>query len=220
MLQNLVNLFVTQGDGEYHLKTAGYVLLIVLIAVILIIITTSTKNTKKMNTKQLVFASMAMALATVTSFIKFGSLPLGGSITFFSMFFICFIGYLYGLKIGLMTAIAYGILQLVIEPYIYNPWQLILDYPLAFGALGLSGIFSKSKYGLLKGCILGIMGRYLFHVISGYIFFRSYAPVGMNPMLYTLGYNATYIVPEAIATIAILSLPPIAHGLAQVKKMA
>src|SRR5699024_3956789 len=105
---------------------------------IILIISMSGNSTKKISTKQLVFSSMSLALATVTSFIKFASLPFGGSITLFSMFFICFIGYLYGPKIGLMTGVAYGILQLITGPYIYHPLQILLDYPLAFGALGLS----------------------------------------------------------------------------------
>jgi len=220
MLQNLIGFFVTKGDGEYLLKPAGYVALAIIIACILIIITVSSNHTKKINTKQLVFSSMALALATVTSFIKFGSLPFGGSITLFSMFFICFIGYMYGAKIGIMTGVAYGFLQLIIGPYIYNPWQLLLDYPLAFGALGLSGFFYKSKNGLIKGCIVGMLGRYAFHVISGYIFFASYAPEGMNPLIYTLGYNATYIVPELIATIIILFIPAVNKAFLEVKKLA
>ena len=119
-----------------------------------------------------------------------------------------------------MTGVAYGILQLIIEPYIYAPLQVLLDYPLAFGALGLSGFFSKKKFGLTTGVIVGILGRYICHVISGYVFFASYAPEGMNPMIYTLGYNATYIVPELIATVIVVSLPPVMKALKYVKTMA
>ena len=136
------------------------------------------------------------------------------------MCLICYIGYLYGPRIGITTGIAYGILQLIIGPYIYAPLQVIFDYPLAFGALGLSGFFYKKKYGLVYGCALGMLGRYICHVISGYIFFAEYAPEGMNPMLYTLGYNATYILPEFIATIILLFIPAIANMLGTVKKMA
>lgn len=220
MLQNLINFFVTKGDGEYLLKPSGYAALVILLVLIIMVITISGKSTNKMNTKQLVFASMALTLATVTSLIKFASLPFGGSITLFSMFFICFIGYLYGARIGLMTGVAYGILQLITGPYIYNPWQLLLDYPLAFGALGLSGLFYKSNFGLVKGCIIGMLSRYLFHVISGYIFFASYTPEGMNPFVYTLGYNATYIIPELIATVIIICIPPVNTALKEVKRTA
>lgn len=169
--------------------------------------------------KQLTFSALAIALAAVTSYIKFGSLPFGGSITLFSMFFICFTGYLFGLKAGLITGVAYGILQFIIEPYVYHPVQVILDYPLAFGTLGLAGIFSKSKAGLIKGVVLGMSGRYICHVLSGYIFFADYAG-DSNAILYTLGYNATYIVPEMIATVILLAIPPVANALKEVKKMA
>lgn len=208
-------------NWEYHLTTPGYVVLVILMVAALVIpIVLSRKNNKKMSAKQLTFCAVAMALALVTSFIKVASLPMGGSITLFSMFFMCFIGYLYGPKIGIMTGVAYGILQLIIEPYIYAPLQVLLDYPLAFGALGLSGFFSKKKFGLTTGVIVGILGRYICHVISGYVFFASYAPEGMNPMIYTLGYNATYIVPELIATVIVVSLPPVMKALKYVKTMA
>ena len=208
-------------NWEYHLTTPGYVVLVILMVASLVIpIVLSRKNSKKMSAKQLTFCAVAMALALVTSFIKVASLPMGGSITLFSMFFMCFIGYLYGPKIGIMTGVAYGILQLIIEPYIYAPLQVLLDYPLAFGALGLSGFFSKKKFGLTTGVIVGILGRYICHVISGYVFFASYAPEGMNPMIYTLGYNATYIVPELIATVIVVSLPPVMKALKYVKTMA
>ena len=208
-------------NWEYHLTTPGYVVLVILMVAALVIpIVLSRKNSKKMSAKQLTFCAVAMALALVTSFIKVASLPMGGSITLFSMFFMCFIGYLYGPKIGIMTGVAYGILQLIIEPYIYAPLQVLLDYPLAFGALGLSGFFSKKKFGLTTGVIVGILGRYICHVISGYVFFASYAPEGMNPMIYTLGYNATYIVPELIATVILVSLPPVMKALKYVKTMA
>lgn len=208
-------------NWEYHLTTPGYVVLVILMVAALVIpIVLSRKNSKKMSAKQLTFCAVAMALALVTSFIKVASLPMGGSITLFSMFFMCFIGYLYGPKIGIMTGVAYGILQLIIEPYIYAPLQVLLDYPLAFGVLGMSGFFSKKKFGLTTGVIVGILGRYICHVISGYVFFASYAPEGMNPMIYTLGYNATYIVPELIATVIVVSLPPVMKALKYVKTMA
>jgi thiamine transporter len=210
-------------DSEYILKPAGYVLMILLLAAFLFgihVISKSTVRTKKMQTKQLVFCSVAMALAMVASIIKFASLPFGGSITLFSMMFICLIGYIYGAKTGLMTGIAYGILQFISEPYIFAPLQVLMDYPLAFGALGLAGFFSNKKHGLIIGYIAGALGRYVFHVISGYIFFASYAPEGMNPFLYTAGYNATYIFPELILTVIVLCLPPVSNAIAQVKRQA
>lgn len=218
-----MSLFVTYSadDYEYLLTPAGYIALVVIMLLVLAGVFFFNKSSKsQLKTKQLVFSALAMGLGMVTSYLKIADLPFGGSITLFSMFFICFVGYLYGTRVGITTAIAYGILQLIIDPYIFAPVQILLDYPLAFGALGLSGIFSGKKHGLVIGYIVGVFGRYLFHVLSGYIFFASYAPEGMNPLLYTLGYNATYIVPELIATIVILCIPAVSKGLLQVKKIA
>lgn len=224
MFLSIVNLFVSESkDGDLGLTFPGYAILILLLLLFLAA-NLMGKGSKEIKTKQLVFSAAAVALAIVTSFIKFVSLPFGGSITLFSMFFICFIGYLYGLKAGLVTGVAYGILQLILGPYIYHPIQVLLDYPLAFGCLGLSGLFSNSrklgKYNLVLGYIAGVLGRYLCHVISGYVFFSSYAPENMSPVLYTLGYNATYILPEAVATIIILSLVPVRNAFNEVKKLA
>ena len=67
------------------------------------------------------------------------------------MLVICLPGYFFGLGAGLMTGVAYGILQLLIDPYVLYPMQLVVDYLLAFGALGLSGLFTNARYGLIKG---------------------------------------------------------------------
>ncbi|MGN1206160.1 MAG: energy-coupled thiamine transporter ThiT [Eubacterium sp.] len=168
------------------------------------------------NVKQMTFCALCIALGVVMSYIKFASLPFGGSITLFSMFFVMLPGYLFGVRTGIMTGVAYGILQFLVDPYIAAPIQLLIDYPLAFGALGLSGMLHRKKYGLIGGYLLGVFGRYIFHVISGYVFFASYAPEGINPLIYTLGYNLTYLVPETIVTVIILSIPVVRRSLQSV----
>ncbi len=205
---------------EYYLTFAGYGTLAALMLLALVIpAALSKRESRRMPAKQLVYCSISIALAMVTSFIKFTALPFGGSITLFSMFFICFAGFLYGPRTGLMTGAAYGILQLIVDPYIYAPVQVLLDYLFAFGALGLSGFFRKSRHGLIKGCVAGMTGRYLCHVISGYVFFAEYTPQGMHPVLYSLGYNATYIFPEMIMTLILLFVPAVARALNQIKRM-
>ena len=212
-------------EDVFRLTTAGIVTVVVLMVLLIaaaVLLKSKTKTTVKTATKQLVFSGVAMALAIVTSEIKFARLPMGGSITLFSMLFIVLIGYWYGAKAGLLTGFAYGLLQFVLDPVFYSPWQLLVDYPLAFGALGLSGFFSNKKHGLLFGYIAGVLGRYFFAVLSGGLFFASYAPtqtVG-GVLAYTLSYNATYIVPEAVVTIVILAIPAVKNAFARVKKLA
>lgn len=226
MFQKVLEFLTTKevySEVEVYYKPtlAGNIALFLIIVVLFIAMAAFTGSKKKIQVKQLAFSAMAVTLAVVTStFMKFAQLPYGGSITFFSMLFICIIGYLYGTKAGIITGIAYGFLNLILGPTILHPIQLLLDYPIAFGCLGLAGVFSKSKFGLLKGYILGVFGRYICHVLTGYIFFSMYAPEGMHPMIYSMGYNATYIVPEAIATILILLIPAVQNGLKEVKRMA
>ncbi len=215
-----------EWGNYFELTGAGYGILIACMVALLLaacFLSGKTKEGKKikLGTKQLVFSSMAMALAMVTSMIKLVDMPMGGSVTLFSMFFICLIGYWYGLKGGLMTAVAYGFLQLIVDPYIISIPQMLTDYIFAFGALGLSGIFSKSRYGLLKGYVAGVLGRYFFTFLSGMIFFGSYASsYNMTAPVYSLVYNGSYIGLEALFTLMLAALPPVSRGLDRVRKMA
>ena len=137
------------------------------------------------------------------------------------MLFIVLIGYWYGPKAGLMTGFAYGLLQFIIEPVFYTIPQLIVDYPLAFGALGLSGFFSNRKHGLQLGYIAGILGRLVFAWLSGVIFFASYASsYNMSAPVYSLVYNGSYIFAEGIITLIIISIPSVSKALAHVKQLA
>lgn len=209
-------------ENVFQLTKAGIITVIVLMVLLVlaaILLRPKKERTTKTATKQLVFSGVAMALAIVTSEIKFARLPMGGSITLFSMLFIVLIGYWYGAKAGLLTGFAYGLLQFVLDPVFYSPVQLLVDYPLAFGALGLSGFFGKKKHGLLIGYIAGVLGRYFFAVLSGIVFFGHYAPEGTPVLVYSLGYNATYIVPEAVVTIILLVIPAVAGAMKRVKVM-
>lgn len=210
-------------ENVFQLTTAGIVTVIVLMLLLIlaaILLRQKNVHSAKTATRQLVFSGVAMALAIVTSEIKFARLPMGGSITLFSMLFLVLIGYWYGAKAGLLTGFAYGLLQFILDPVFYSPIQLLVDYPLAFGALGLSGFFSGKKHGLLLGYIAGVIGRYFFAVLSGVVFFASYAPDGTPAIIYSLSYNATYIVPEAVVTLLLLAIPAVAKAMQRVKIMA
>ncbi|MCR5032459.1 MAG: energy-coupled thiamine transporter ThiT [Lachnospiraceae bacterium] len=213
-----------EWGNYYELTTGGYIALIVIMLLVLLgtmFVSGSVNPEKKVSTKQLVFSAMCVALAMVTSFLKLVHFPMGGSITLFSMFFITLIGYWYGLRVGLTAAIAYGFLQLIVDPYIISVPQLICDYILALGALGLSGLFSKSRYGMVKGYIAGVLGRYFFAFLSGLIFFGTYAADwGMSAPVYSLVYNGIYLASEAALTLIVMFLPPVTKGLERITKMA
>jgi len=213
---------VYDGVTSYQPTVAGYgAFVAVMIGVLLIAsFIGGGKKSGKTGAKQLAFSAMAMALATVMSMLKLIELPMGGSLTLCSMLFITLVGYWFGLKAGLMTAVAYGILQLIIGPYIITPIQLIVDYILAFGALGLSGIFRNVKGGLLLGYWVGVVGRFAFSFLSGMIFFGAYASeYGMSAPVYSALYNGSYIFAEALVTTGILCIPPVNKALKKIKTM-
>lgn len=223
-----MSIFVTEVLDEewgnyFDLTGAGYGALVAVMVLVLLLgcIISNPEGKKRISTVQLVFSAVAMALAMITSMIKLLDMPMGGSVTLCSMLFICLVGYLYGPRTGITAAVAYGILQLIMNPYIISIPQMLTDYLFAFGALGLSGVFSKSKYGLVKGYLLGVAGRFFFTFLSGMIFFGSYgASYGMSAPIYSLTYNGAYLGLEALITVIILLLPPVAKGLAKVKEMA
>lgn len=139
-----------------------------------------------------------MALSTALSFIKLFGLPQGGSVTAGSMVPLLWLSLRRGGKIGVFACTAYGLVQLFVEPFIVNPIQVLLDYPVAFGALGLAGFFQNRPF---LGVNVGIAGRFITHFVSGVIFFASYAPEGMSPIVYSAIYNGSYLLPELVISI-------------------
>ena len=176
-----------------------------------------------MSTKQLVFCAMAMALAFITSYIKLWEMPWGGSITLCSMLFIVLVGNWYGVGAGILVGLAYGILQFIQEPYVLSFFQVCCDYFLAFAALGAAGFFAKSRNGLVKGYILGVFLRGVFHVLGGYLYWMDYMPDNFPQALafaYPIIYNYSYLLAEGAITVILLSLPPVKKALEQVKTLA
>jgi thiamine transporter len=212
------------GDTTYQLTTAGYTALVVIMLAVLLLGCAIFGTKKQFSAKQLAFSAMAIALAMVTSMIKLIHMPMGGSVTLFSMLFIVLIGYWFGLGSGLTTAVAYGILQLVVDPYILSIPQMLVDYIFAFGALGLAGIFwkNKSRYSLILCYLAAVLGRYFFAFLSGWIFFGTYAGYyGFNSgVVYSLAYNGAYIGLEALFTLILIAIPPVNKALAYVKTIA
>lgn len=164
-----------------------------------------SNSKKSLSTKEICVSAILIAVAFVLSeFVPTLKLPYGGKISWFSMFFVCLVGYFFGPRTGLIASLSYGLLQLIMGTSIVHPIQLLLDYPLAYTCLGATGFFHNKKYGLAKGYIIGVTGRYICHVISGIVFFAEYAEG--NVIIYSLIYNLTYILPEVILTLILIPL--------------
>ncbi len=158
-----------------------------------------SKKMRDRRVKILVEGAMMVAITYVLHLFKIYQAPYGGSVTLGSMVPLLLFAFRHGPGAGVLAGAAYGFLDYFVEPYFVHPVQLILDYPLAYGLLGLAGFFRSNIY---LGSAVGILGRLLSHFISGVVFFAQYAEG--NVYLYSLVYNAQYLVPELIIAIVVI----------------
>jgi thiamine transporter len=159
---------------------------------------------------------VAIALAAVLSWLAQVvplRMPQGGSFGL-EMLPILFIAVRRGVLPGVVAGALFGLLQLTGvagTPYIYHPLQALLDYPLAFAALGLAGLIpvgpldmSRNVVRLAGAVTVGSGARLAFHFLSGLIFFAEYAPKWEAPWLYSITYNLLFLLPSAIITFFVL----------------
>ena len=147
------------------------------------------------DTRVLTEAALAVALAFVLGFVVLFKMPYGGSVSL-EMIPLILLALRQGWKVGVVAGAAYGLLDLAIDFYVVHPVQFILDYPLAYGALGLAGLFKPTVRGAVLGTAVAVLARFACHFLSGVVFFASVAPQGWNPYLYSAAYNAAYLAPS------------------------
>ncbi len=165
----------------------------------------------KMSTRMIVEAGIMVGLATALSLFTLIKMPQGGSVTLGSMIPIILFSLRYGVVPGIMAGTVYGMIQFLVGPSFVHPIQFMLDFPLAFGVLGFAGIFKPSfeKANLLAPVLSGLIAiglRFVMHVMAGAVFFGMYAPEGMNPWIYSVIYNSTYLGVELAITVFVLVL--------------
>ncbi len=163
-------------------------------------------NTRRL-TRIIAEGGIMLALATGLSMLTVFRMPQGGSITPASMIPILFFALRWGFKPGIMVSFAYGLIQFMVGFQALGPWSILLDYVLAFGVLGVAGLFNKKgKITFIKSMMaiaLALISRYIIHVISGAVLYASYAPEGQNAWIYSIIYNISYFGPEALITMVV-----------------
>lgn len=191
--------FITLSDNPLSILTViGGVLL--LLAII------KFKNLK-LDARIMARIGIALSLATILNMIKIVTLPNGaGSISLGSMIPLLLIAFMYGPQIGLLTGFLFGIISLIINPYILHPIQVLFDYPLPFMAIGFAGYFKKN---MLLGVTVGMSLRFICHFISGYAFFGEFAPEGWSPAIYSLAANGTAVGGELLICLIIIAVLPV-----------
>lgn len=168
-------------------------------------------------TRVLVEGAMLIALATILSYIKLFELPHGGSITL-EMLPLIVMGLRNGVKPGCLTGFVHGLLQMIIgfsnvlycATLISQIGCIILDYLLAFTVLGLAplfiGLMKSKKGGYVLGTVIAGFLRFVCSFLSGWLLWGSYAPEGTAPVIYSLTYNGSYMIPDIIITAIIVGI--------------
>lgn len=166
---------------------------------------------------------LTVALCAVLGLVSLWKLPQGGSVSLV-MLPIFVLALLRGPVAGMVAGSLYGILDYMIEPYFFHPLQVLLDYPVAYALVGVAGVLSvrwralategRTARGVwtvaVPAVVLGSLGRYAAHVLSGLVFFASYAPEGQAPLVYSAVYNSFVLVSGALCAVLVVAvLPPL-----------
>lgn len=156
-------------------------------------------------TRMIAEAGVAIAIAQVLSFITLFHMPQGGSIKAASLVPLMIFAYRWGGTRGIWAGVVYGVLHFLLGfKSSIHYLSIILDYLVAYGAIGVCGYFKDNLTGLVSGSIVAIVLRWFASVTSGAVVFASYAPQGQNPWIYSMIYNASYMVPDGILNIIVL----------------
>lgn len=179
--------------------------------------------------RAMVEIALAVALSFALNLVKITP-PFaiaGGSISL-DMLPIFVVALRLGLGPGLAAGALWGVFNLLFDPFIVHPAQVALDYPIAFAACGLAGLgsgrvnsalrqgrFTMAAIETLPWVLIGGLGRFAAHVVSGVIFFASYAEdAGQTPVVYSLVYNAGYLGPSLLgcAILAAVIVPALGRA--------
>lgn len=167
-------------------------------------------------TRVLVYGALSMTLSFVLSYMKLFSMPFGGSITLASMLPLMVFGYAFGAVPGFTASFGYALLQIIQGAYIVHPIQFILDYFVAFTALGLAGCFPTS---LPLGIAASGTVRMLVSTVSGAVFLDSSAEFGFSsPWAYSLAYNFLTVGVDTILCLLIALLPPVGRAIKRISR--
>lgn len=158
------------------------------------------------NIYMLVNIALLLGLALILHEVRIFHMPQGGSITLGGMVPLLLLAYRYGPSVGILGGFLFGCINLMQDPYVLHPVQVLFDYPLPFMCMGLAGMWPKQPF---LGTGIAFAARMVCHVISGVVFFASFAPAGQSPLVYALIFNATYLVPEYFICALILKLLPL-----------
>ncbi len=195
-----------QSAVEKFTETPATVWIAVLAIVALgVILLSARKVSRKWNSRMLAFGALAIALSFVLSCIRLMKMPTHGSVTPGSMLPLMLFAAAYGVVPGLFAGSVYGLLQFFQDPWFFSAPEFILDWILAFAALGLAGIAKgKKEVWLFPGIVLAVLGRAVCAIAAGLLIVADYAPKDLvingaqvgSKFAFSAMYNGLYLLPE------------------------
>lgn len=199
------------ADYYPNANLVGMIVSAVVFMVLMVVMWFVGDKRKMSDTRSIVYGAISIALSFALSYAKLFKLPQGGSVTFASLLPLMIYCCMFGTRRGLIVCTIYGVLQALQDPFIIHPMQFLLDYPLAFGLIGVSGIFiekgvfkDKKVVAFLLGGVLAVVLRYACHVCSGVFAFADYADLDKydTAIAYSMAYNSFAFVDMLIALVA------------------
>lgn len=168
---------------------------------------------KKKHLYALCECGVLIALAIVLSFIEIQLGPNGGSINF-TMLPLLILSYRRGAFWGIGSGLVFGLIKCIIGGGIgWGLPSVLLDYVLAYGAVGIAGIFKGKTWAIEVSSFIGCLARYAIHFISGITIYMITVPTDVtwfgeiaNPVLYSTLYNLVYMLPSSAVCIALMAL--------------
>ena len=173
-------------------------------------------NKSHLHIRALCEGAILLALAVVLNYLSkaiFANLPNGGSISL-AMFPILLYAHRWGVGRGLLVGLCYGLVDMLLDGGYAWGWQsILLDYLLAYTALGLGGFFKGRAWGIFPGIAIGCAGRFAVHYLSGVTIYRILVPTEItgfgtfsNAHVYSLVYNVIYMLPNTVIALILAAL--------------
>lgn len=173
-------------------------------------------STSESKVRILVECAILIAIGTVLAQIKIFRMPNGGAVTAVSMLPFILVSFRHGMRWGLLAGFANSLLQMLLGGFYAPPagtltalaGSILLDYILAFTLLGLADAFAKPfgaknrLKGIVTGTFIVCFIRFICSFVSGFLIWGSLTTDGFAAVTFSLGYNASYMVPETVITVA------------------
>jgi thiamine transporter len=159
-----------------------------------------------------VFAALSAVLYAVRPY----TLPFGGSITLGSMVPVMWLSLRRGVRVGVVAGVIFGVLALLIDilflgasSIIATPVQAVLEYPVAFGIVGLTGMFHRNTVTFaVAGAAISVFIRFIIHYFVGvFVWFYVYTfPEQWGQWSWPAVYNGSFLSIEFVISAVLLAI--------------